>query len=52
MSTSKILSLVGLTHGTSAIDHFTVASLFAWPLNESEARGDLAFLMLIILFSS
>ena len=23
------------------IDHFTVSCLVAWPLNESEARGDL-----------
>ena len=40
------------THNT--IDHFTVVCLVAWPLNESEAGGDLvfdrnltAFLMLI-----
>ena len=26
---------------TAGIDHFTVVSLVAWPLNESEAGGDL-----------
>ena len=25
----------------SAIDHFTVAGLVAWPSNESEAGGDI-----------
>ena len=39
-------------------DHFTVSCSVAWPLNESEAGGDLvsdrnlpAFLMLMMLFS-
>ena len=34
------------THFTlySRIDHFTVSCLVAWPLNESEAGGDLALI--------
>ena len=38
--------------GYESIDHFTVVCLVAWPLNKSEAGGDLpAFLMLMMLFS-
>ena len=33
-----------------AIDHFTVLSLVAWPLNESEAGGDLALIETSLLF--
>ena len=32
------------------IDHFTVVSLVAWPLDESEARGDLALIETSLLF--
>ena len=28
----------------SSIDHFTVSCLVAWPLNESEAGGDLVLI--------
>ena len=34
-----------------AIDHFTVSSLVAWPLNESEAGGDLVLIETSLLFS-
>ncbi len=30
----------------SAIDHFTVACQVTWPLNGSEAGGDLAFILI------
>ena len=33
------------------IDHFTVACLVAWPLNESEAGGDLVLIETSLLFS-
>ena len=33
------------------IDHFTVSCLVAWPLNESEARGDLVLIETSLLFS-
>ena len=33
------------------IDHFTVVCLVAWPLNESEAGGDLALIETSLLFS-
>ena len=32
------------------IDHFTVGCLAAWPLNESEAGGDLALIETSLLF--
>ena len=34
-----------------SIDHFTVSCLVAWPLNESEAGGDLALIETSLLFS-
>ena len=33
------------------IDHFTVSCLGAWPLNESEARGDFVLIETSLLFS-
>ena len=33
------------------IDHFTVVCLVAWPLNESEAEGDLVLIETSLLFS-
>ena len=33
------------------IDHFTVVCLVAWPLNESEAGGDLILIETSLLFS-
>ena len=33
------------------IDHFTVACLVTWPLNESEAGVDLALIEISLLFS-
>ena len=33
------------------IDHFTVSCLVAWPLNESEAGGDLVLIETSVLFS-
>ena len=33
------------------IDHFTVSCLVAWPLNESEAGGDLGLIEASLLFS-
>ena len=36
--------------GTSIIDHFTVVCLVAWPLNESEAGGDLVVIETSLLF--
>ena len=35
----------------TAIDHFTVSCLVAWPLNESEAGGDLVLIETSLLFS-
>ena len=35
----------------SEIDHFTVSCLVAWPLNESEAGGDLVLIETYLLFS-
>jgi len=35
---------------SSAIDHFTVACLVAWPSNESEAEGDTALIETFLLF--
>ena len=32
------------------IDHFTVVFLVAWPLNESEAGGELALIETSLLF--
>ena len=34
-----------------SIDHFTVSCLVAWPLNESEAGGDLVLIETFLLFS-
>ena len=34
-----------------AIDHLTVSCLVAWPLNESEAGGDLVLIETSLLFS-
>ena len=36
----------------SAIDHFTVVPLVAWPLNENEAGGDLVLIETSQLFLS
>ena len=36
---------------TVRIDHFTVTCLVAWPLNESEAGGDLVLIETSLLFS-
>ena len=33
-----------------AVDHFTVVCLVAWPLNESEAGGDLVWIETSLLF--
>ena len=33
------------------IDHFTVSCLVTWPLNESEAGGDLVLIETSLLFS-
>ena len=33
------------------IDHFTIVCLVAWPLNESEAGGDLVLIETSLLFS-
>ena len=35
----------------NVIDHFTVSCLVAWPLNESEAGGDLVLIETSLLFS-
>ena len=43
-STPKILS-------SGIIDRFTVSCLVAWPLNESEAGGDLVLIETSLLFS-
>ena len=32
------------------MDHFTVVCLVAWPLNENEARCDLALIQTSLLF--
>ena len=42
MSQRKIMKTV--------IDHFTVACLVAWPLNENEAGGDLVLVETSLLF--
>ena len=34
-----------------SIDHFTVSCLVAWPLNESEAGGELVLIETSLLFS-
>ena len=34
----------------SAIDHITVVCLVAWPLNESEAGGDLALVQTFLVY--
>ena len=36
--------------GEGRIDHFTVVCLVAWPLNESEAGGDLVLIETSLLF--
>ena len=36
---------------SEVIDHFTVVCLVAWPLNESEAGGDLVLIETSLLFS-
>ena len=33
-----------------SMDHFTVVCLVAWPLNESEAGGDLVLIETLLLF--
>ena len=38
------------TDSDMGIDHFTVVSLVAWRLNESEAGGDLALIETSLLF--
>ena len=38
------------TEDVKQIDHFTVVCLVAWPLNESEARGDLVLIETSLLF--
>ena len=38
-------------HSPSGIDHFTVSCSVAWPLNESEAGGDLVSIETSLLFS-
>ena len=40
-----------LSPSSCGIDHFTVVCLVAWPLNESEAGGDLALIETSLLFS-
>ena len=35
----------------TTIDHLTVSCLVAWPLNESEAGGDLVLIETSLLFS-
>ena len=44
----EIFSCILLAAG---IDHFTVSCLVAWPLNESEAGGDLVLIETSLLFS-
>ena len=42
---------VNTLDGKWSIDHFTVSCLVAWPLNESEAGGDLVLIETLLLFS-
>ena len=44
-------SLMGFLFSQWPIDHFTVSCLVAWPLNESEAGGDLVLIETSLLFS-
>lgn len=37
-------------HTFNTVDHFSVVSLVAWPLNEKEAGGDLVFTETSLLF--
>ena len=39
-----------LSPSSCGIDHFTVVSLVAWPLNESEAGDDFALIETSLLF--
>ena len=39
------------TNPFTIIDHFTVSCLVAWPLNESEAGGELVLIETSLLFS-
>ena len=40
-----------IMHMYMLIDHFTVAGLVTWPLNGSEAEGDLALIETSLVFS-
>ena len=44
------LKLSRKCHKMELIDHFTVACLVAWPLNESEAGGDIVLIETFLLF--
>ena len=45
------MGLKALHISQSTTDHFTVSCLVAWPLNESEAGGDLVLIETYLLFS-
>ena len=47
---SAIKSSCCVTQDIRPIDHFTVVCLVAWPLNESEAGGDLVLIEISLLF--
>ena len=49
-SCSSSFSFLDLKLSVISLDHFTVVSLVAWPLNESEAGGDLALIETSLLF--
>ena len=46
-----MLQVTLMTTYFPTIDHFTVSCLVAWPLNESEAGGDLVLIETSLLFS-
>ena len=47
----QCMSRKGNKKKNTRIDHFTVSCLVAWPLNESEAGGDLVLIETSLLFS-
>ena len=49
-SYSSSFSFLDLKLSIISLDHFTVLSLVAWPLNESEAGVDLALIETSLLF--
>ena len=50
ISIGDVINIFAIRRTSLEIDHFTTVSLVAWPLNGSEAGGDLAFIETSLFF--